>query len=85
MGAYRPILYHRVLSWKCARVRRTIRRLGLEVELRDVMLSPRHREELQQTAGDVEVPCLVIGGTIIHRADEIEKYLRLRYGERPQP
>ncbi len=83
MGKYQPVLYHRVLSWKCARVRRTIRELGVEVELREVMLSPRYREELRQAAGEVEVPCLVIADTVIRRADEIEKYLRLRYGERP--
>ncbi len=81
MTKYNPILYHRVLSRDCARVRRTIRELGLDVELREVMLSRRYRDELREVAGDVEVPCLVISGTVVRTADEIEKYLRLRYGE----
>ena len=82
MSHYGPILYHRVLSLECARVRRALRRFGVEVELREVMLSQRHKEELREVAGEVEVPCLVISGTVVCRAEEIEKYLRLRYGER---
>jgi len=84
VGSYGPILYHHVLSWECARVRRVIRRLGVEVELREVILSPRYRQELRQVVGGVKVPCLVVAGTVICRADEIEKYLRLRYGEQPR-
>ena len=81
MSHYGPILYHRVLSWECARARRALRRAGVEVELREVMLSPRYKEELRQVTGEVQVPCLVVAGTVIRRADEIEKYLRLRYGD----
>ncbi len=83
MSHYGPILYHRVLSLECARARRALRRHGVDVELREVMLSPRHKEELRQVTGELEVPCLVISGTVVRRADEIEKYLRLRYGQQP--
>jgi glutathione S-transferase len=82
MASYRPVLYHRVLSLRCARVRRAIRELGVEVELREVLLSRRNRQELLELAGRVQVPCLILPGTVLHEEDEIEKYLRLRYGTR---
>jgi glutathione S-transferase len=81
MASYAPVLYHRMLSPTCARLRRTIRGLGVEVELREVLLSRRNRAALREAAGGrVPVPCLVIAGTVVRGADEIEKYLRLRYG-----
>jgi glutathione S-transferase len=57
--------------------------VGVQVELRGVLLSRRHREELRQLAGTVRVPCLVISGTVVREVEEIEKYLRLRYGVGP--
>jgi glutathione S-transferase len=81
VSSYEPVLYHRLLCRRCARVRRAIRDLGVEVELRSV-LSRRHREELRQLAGQVRVPCLVVSGEVVGEVDEIEKYLRLRYGSR---
>ncbi len=82
MGTYAPVLYHRELCPRCARVRRTIRDLGVDVECRSVLFSRRHRRELRELSGQVKVPCLVIAGTVVHELEEIEKYLRLRYGER---
>jgi glutathione S-transferase len=82
MGTYDPVLYHRELCPRCARVRRTIRDLGLDVERRSVLFSRRHREELRELVGQVRVPCLVVAGTVVGEVEEIEKYLRLRYGER---
>jgi glutathione S-transferase len=83
MASYSPILYHRPLCWRCARIRRTLRDLGVEVEveLRSTF-SRRHREELRRVAGQVRVPCLVISSTVVREVEEIEKYLRLRYGDR---
>ena len=83
MSTYRPVLYHRPLCRRCARVKRALRQLGVAVELRGVLLSRRHREELRQLAGAVRVPCLVVSGTVVREVEEIEKYLRLRYGVRP--
>jgi glutathione S-transferase len=80
MSSYRPVLYHRLLSPSCSRVRRAIRELGVDVELREVLLSRRHRRELRRIAGRVRVPCLVLPGTVLSEETEIEKYLRLRYG-----
>jgi glutathione S-transferase len=82
MSSYGPVLYHRQLCRRCARVRRALRQAGVDVELRSVLLSRRHRDELRLLAGEVRVPCLVISGTVVYDVEEIEKYLRLRYGER---
>jgi glutathione S-transferase len=81
MADYRPVLYHSQLSADCVRVRRALRCLGVEVDVRNVLLSLRHRAELRRIAGDTRVPCLVIAGTVVREPDEILKYLRLRYGE----
>jgi len=81
MASYRPVLYQSQLSSHCARVRRTLRSLGVEVEVRDVLLSRRNREDLRRIAGDVRVPCLVVCGTAVQGPEEICKYLHLRYGE----
>jgi glutathione S-transferase len=84
MGNYGLILYHRPLCRRCARIRRTLRDLGaeVEVELRSIAFSRRHREELRNVAGQMRVPCLVIAATALCEVEEIEKYLRLRYGDR---
>jgi glutaredoxin len=84
MANYLPIFYHRVLSSDCARIKRTIRSLGVEVEMRNVLLSRKNRKELRQKAGQIQVPCLVVSDTVVKEAEEIEKYLYLRYGERTQ-
>jgi glutaredoxin len=82
MGNYGPILYHRQLCPHCARIKRAIRDLGLEVEMRDVLFSRRNREALRQVAGQVRVPCFIISGIVVREAEEIEKFLRLRFGEK---
>src|SRR5207245_1205076 len=67
----------------CIKVRRSIRRLGLKIELRDAKTSP-HREELIQSGGDLQVPCLKItesAGDVkwLYESDEIIKYLNHRF------
>jgi glutathione S-transferase len=81
MADYRPVLYHSQISPRCARVRRAIRHLEVEIDLRDILFSRRHRQELVEMIGEVRVPCLIVAGTPVCETDEIEKYLRLRYGE----
>ena len=76
----RPILYQLRLWPGCARIRRRVHSLGLDVEVRDVLLSGRARQELCQAAGGLRVPCLVHSETVVSGADEIDKYLKLRYG-----
>ncbi|MEE4216837.1 MAG: glutaredoxin [Xanthomonadales bacterium] len=44
----------------CWRVTRVINRLGLDVEMCDVLMHPAHREELIQATGRATVPVLCI-------------------------
>ena len=80
MAATRFILYTIPLWPGCARIRRRAEELGLDADLCDVLTSGQARQELTEAAGGLHVPCLVHGATVIHGADEIEKYLKLRYG-----
>lgn len=53
-------LYHYEGCGYCARVRRGLERLGVEVELRDIDEEPRFEEELVQARGRRTVPVLRI-------------------------
>ena len=44
----------------CIKVRREIARLSLNIELRDAQHDARHRADLLQGGGSVQVPCLRI-------------------------
>ena len=44
----------------CVKTRRAIHSLGVDIELRDINKDITHREERQQGAGQVKVPCLRI-------------------------
>jgi glutaredoxin len=44
----------------CVKVRRTMRRLNLPLELRDVRADGRHRQDLISGGGKMKVPCLRI-------------------------
>lgn len=52
-------LYNSTTCWFCARVRQTIDRLGMDIEIRDVG-DTRHRAELLAGGGKTQVPCLRI-------------------------
>ena len=67
----------------CRRVIRTIETLGLEIELRDILKVPEHREELRREGGRGTVPCLRIAradGTVewLYDSNIIIRYLRAR-------
>jgi len=81
MTDYRPVLYYSQLSGGCGKVKRALREHGVECDERNVLLSPRHRQELKGIAGSARVPCLVIAETVVQDAEEIIKYLQLRYGD----
>lgn len=81
----RLILYHFEACPYCARVRRAIERLGIDVELRDVREEARYRDELIDARGRATVPVL----RIISPQDEerwmpesrdIVNYLERTYG-----
>ena len=69
----------------CVKTRRAIRRLGLNIELRDAKNDPRYRRELEQEGGKQQVPCLRItnedgGTTWMYESGDIIDYLQKRFG-----
>jgi glutaredoxin len=71
----------------CVKVRRELKRLGIEIERRDAQADGLHRQELLNGGGKVQVPCLLItnpeiGGDPIwmYESDAIIAYLRQRFG-----
>ncbi len=68
----------------CVKVRRQIRRLGLKIELRDVIGSKLHHDELMTGGGEYQVPCLRIplaegGFKWLYESDDINAWLAERY------
>ena len=64
----------------CVKVRRFMRRHGLNIETRDAKGDPARRSELEQGGGQIKVPCLQIReatGEIrwLYESDEIIRYL----------
>ncbi|MCB1803160.1 MAG: glutaredoxin [Gammaproteobacteria bacterium] len=64
----------------CVKTRRALRRLGIEVELRDAKNDPRWRDELLAEGGRQQVPCLRIpqpDGSVrwMYESDDIIAYL----------
>jgi len=77
----RLALYHYLGCPFCALVRRDIDRLGVEVELRDILESSARRRELIDATGRSTVPCLRIespDGEVrwMHESADIVEYLR---------
>jgi len=65
----------------CMKVRREIKRLSLNIELRDAQHDTQHRSELQQGGGKVKVPCLRVerenaDETWIYESNNVIQYLR---------
>lgn len=69
----------------CVKVRRAIRRLGLNIELRDARNDPRFRRELEQEGGRQQVPCLRIEEagevTWLYESGDIIAWLEKRFGD----
>ncbi|MGD9600558.1 MAG: glutathione S-transferase N-terminal domain-containing protein [Gammaproteobacteria bacterium] len=83
----RLALYHSELCWFCARVRQTMKTLGLELELRDVDREPTRRQELVAGGGKGQVPCLRIEDgahnvTWMYESADISAYLERNFGGR---
>ncbi|MEQ1591198.1 MAG: glutaredoxin [Thiobacillaceae bacterium] len=53
-------LYHFPTCPFCLKVRRTIRRLSLKIDLRDAQHDPVHRQALLEGGGRIQTPCLRI-------------------------
>jgi len=68
----------------CVKVRRTIKRLALDIKLVDAQTDPAGREELLKGGGRVQVPCLRIRHTDgqiewLYESDDIIRYLESRF------
>ena len=68
----------------CIKVRRTMRGLSLNIELRDAQYDPQHREALLQSGGQIQTPCLKItdeqgNSQWMYESDDIIRYLRQRF------
>lgn len=77
-------LYHFESCPFCIKTRRTMKRLSLDIELRDAQHDPEWREELLKGGGEVKVPCLQIreadGSTRwMYESKEIMDYLNTHF------
>ena len=82
----RLVLYHFEGCPYCARVRRTIDELGIEVELRDIFENREFLNELREARSRRTVPVLRIIGPDgeerwMPESADIVRYLRATYGE----
>ncbi|MGD2053042.1 MAG: glutaredoxin [Gammaproteobacteria bacterium] len=70
----------------CIITRRTMLRLGLNIELRDAQNDPQWGQELIEQGGKRQVPCLRINredGKVewLYESSEIKRYLERQYGD----
>ena len=70
----------------CVKTRRTIRRLGLEIETRDARNDPQWNAELINEGGKYQVPCLRISnadGSVqwLYESSRINEFLDQRFGK----
>ena len=69
----------------CVKTRRTIRRLGLNIELRDARNDPKWNAELIEQGGKYQVPCLRIeeNGEVrwLYESSAINAYLDQRFSK----
>ena len=78
-------LYQFGLCPFCVKTRRTVRRLGLNIELRDARNDPKWNAELIEQGGKYQVPCLRLvddNGDVnwLYESTEINNYLDQRFG-----
>ena len=69
----------------CVKTRRTIRRLGLNIELRDARNDPKWNTELIEQGGKYQVPCLRFVGdngdmNWLYESSAINEYLDQQFG-----
>lgn len=78
-------LYHFPTCPFCLKTRRTLRRLSLDIELRDARHDETHRAALTAGGGKPQVPCLLITAadgqaTWLYESDAIAAYLNREFG-----
>ena len=78
------VLYQFRMCPFCVKVRRTIKRLSLNIETRDALRDAPAREQLLAGGGDLKVPCLKIindkgNETWMYESTDIVRYLQERF------
>ncbi len=78
-------LYHFPTCPFCLKARRTMRRLSLDIELRDARHDEAHRAALIAGGGKPQVPCLLITDADgrqawLYESDAINGYLNREFG-----
>lgn len=77
-------LYHMQACPFCVKTRREVSRLGLHIQMRDILKNPVDGETLVREGGLDQVPCLRISenGTTrwLYESSDINRYLRSRFG-----
>ena len=73
----------------CVKTRRTIKRLGLKIELRDALGNRQWRQQLLAEGGQLQVPCLYIPQSSgeaqwLYESNDIIAYLEKRFAD-PKP
>jgi len=68
----------------CIKTRRAIKRLSLNIEIRDAQRDEANRQQLLQGGGQIKVPCLVVnddqkGETWMYESNDIIDYLQTRF------
>jgi glutaredoxin len=81
----RLALYHFPTCPFCLKTRRVMRRLSLDIELRDARNDAAHRAALVAGGGKPQVPCLLIADaqgrpTWLYESNEINAYLNREFG-----
>lgn len=71
----------------CVKTRRTVRKLGLNIELRDARNDPKWNTELINEGGKYQVPCLRItedNGEVkwVYESTNINNYLEQRFAQK---
>ena len=79
------VLYQFTTCPFCIKVRREIRRLSLNIELRDAQKNQKNRADLLQGGGEIKVPCLKItdaqgNSRWMYESSAIIQYLHQRFG-----
>ncbi|AOU99143.1 glutaredoxin [Acidihalobacter yilgarnensis] len=77
-------LYHFRSCPFCIKTRRAMKRMSLNIELRDTQHDPENREALHRGGGEIKVPCLRIEETDgevrwMYESDAIIEYLTRRF------
>ncbi|VAW78424.1 Glutaredoxin [hydrothermal vent metagenome] len=70
----------------CIKTRQALRRLSLNIELRDAQHDPHDRQALLEGGGKIKVPCLKMTGdegqvTWLYESDQIITWLNQRFGQ----